>query len=422
MITCGLPRRLLAAVGDANDPRTWSGIPYHFLQAAKAAGLLDEGLPLAVDAPAWRLRRWSWNAVSVLSGDRPGGYQYSVPFLERLWASHRDRLQGAVIINCFQLYPPSLVADALVEKWFFIDQTLLQLLDHYGQRPVVGRRVVRQAVERERDGYHAAAGVIVFSQWAAASVVGQYGISSARVHIVAPGANLDSDAYASWEREEERRRAGSGHAPRDPRQRLRLVFVGKEWRRKGLDRLLRGFALARRQGCNATLRVIGCGRESLPASLRDVAGVEWCGFIDKQRDAERFLRMVAECDVGCLLSRADASPIALREYVALGLMVLSTDVGGVADQVVQRASVVLPAQGGDEETAAVLLDLWRHEEEVSLRRAAAWERRRSALWVESVNQMQALWPRPVCRSSGALADAAPEGVFRAGSAVGRAGP
>ena len=65
----------LAAVGDVNDPITWSGIPYHFLQAAKADGLIDEGLPLNASGPEWTRRRVLWNLGRVLTLRGKGGYR-----------------------------------------------------------------------------------------------------------------------------------------------------------------------------------------------------------------------------------------------------------------------------------------------------------------------------------------------------------
>src|SRR5207248_1430848 len=123
-------------------------------------------------------------------------------------------------------------------------------------------------------------------------------------------ANLDSAEYARWEIEEEVRHRDDIEEKERP---LRLVFVGKEWHRKGLDRLLRALRLARRSGANIMLRVIGCRRELLPQDLRDTDGVEWFGFIDKRTEAGRFLRAVSYCDIGCLLSRAEAAGIAVRE-------------------------------------------------------------------------------------------------------------
>ncbi|CAN5309307.1 glycosyltransferase family 4 protein [soil metagenome] len=343
----GMRRRaLLAAVGDASHPDTFSGISSHFLAAAVAEGVLNGGLSLTTDGPRWQLRRWSWNLKAVLLGDRSGGYQFSVPFLEALWAPHQHLLRGALLMNVFQLYPPSVVGDPSIEKWFFIDQPLLALFDDYGTRASIGRRVARESLERERQGYHAAAGVIAHSRWAANSLIDDYGVPSDKVHVVVPGANLDPESYGEWERAEIRRRETS--ASLTGKDSIRFVFVGKDWKRKGLDRLLRGLALARRQGADVTLRVIGCPREALPSELRDTSGIEWCGFINKREDPKRFLRLVAECDVGCLLSRAEAGGISLREYHALGLAVFGTTAGGAPEHADPEASWLLGADAAND--------------------------------------------------------------------------
>lgn len=384
------PRRFLAAVGDSNNPVTWSGLPFHFLQTARSAGLLDEGLPLSTEGRGWQARRACWNFSSVLKGDRQGGYQYSTSFLERLWKPVRNSISGVVVINCFQLFPPSVVRDQTIEKWFFIDQTLQQLFDYYGQRPLIGRRIAREAIAREREGYHAASGIIAHSRWAARSVLSDYGVPPARVHIVVPGANIVQTAYASWEEEEEQRRAAQSDRERGP---IRLVFVGKHWHRKGLDRLLRALALARRAGSLATLRVIGCPRETLPAQLRNTEGVEWIGFLNKRDGGgtSAFLRALSECDIGCLLSRAEAGGIAFREYHALGLPVIGTDTGGAPDHMLPGASIIISTDATDEEIARVILELGTDAARLKALQDSARQQRHLALWDESVRRIKAIW-------------------------------
>ena len=98
---------------------------------------------------------------------------------------------------------------------------------------------------------------------------------------------------------------------------------------------------ARRDGGKATLRVIGCSPNALPADLRDVDGVEWAGFVDKSKDSARYLHLVAECNIGCLLSRAEAGGIALREYHALGLAVIGPNTGGATEHMIPDASIAI---------------------------------------------------------------------------------
>ena len=77
-------RSYLAAIGDVNRVETWSGTPYHLLQAAKPAGLIDEGLAFEVFEKHRQLHRYAWNLKAVLLGRGRGGYQFSTTCLERL--------------------------------------------------------------------------------------------------------------------------------------------------------------------------------------------------------------------------------------------------------------------------------------------------------------------------------------------------
>jgi glycosyltransferase involved in cell wall biosynthesis len=378
------PRTYLAALGDTNDPLTWSGIPFYFLTAGRAAGLIDEGLKLLVNNKPWRARRTVWNLVQVAMRRRHGGYQYQTGALERLYAPFRDRLQGSVVINCFQIYPPSIVRDQRVEKWFYIDMTMRQLFDDYGAP--LDPRTAAKVLAQERTGYEAATGIITHSRWAAQSVVGDYGIPADRVHTVVPGANLDSAAYAQWEQG----RTGPDDNVDDPT--MKLVYVGSVNQRKGVDRLLGAFRLLRQQGVPATLRIIGADSESMASLYRDVEGVEWLGFMDKRRDAARFLAAVAECHIGCLLSRAEAGGMVLREFHALGLAVLGPAVGGAPEHMIPGSSIAVPPAASDKEIADILLMLWQDRPRLRQMRRQAWNSRRNALWESTVARFRDFWP------------------------------
>jgi glycosyltransferase involved in cell wall biosynthesis len=218
----------------------------------------------------------------------------------------------------------------------------------------------------------------------------EYGVPPERVHVVIQGASIDRGVYKEWESlasEARARRAAELEAGAP----LRIVFVGKYWHRKGLDRLLRALAIARSVGAELTLRVIGCTQEELPLELRSTPGVEWCGFVDKRRDPLRFLRLVSECDIGCLLSRAEAGGIAIREYVALGLIILGTAAGGAPEQMLRDAALIVPVDAGDDEIAQTLIALNGDFERVKQLRCLAWQGRHSGLWTQSVKQLKRLW-------------------------------
>lgn len=374
---------LLAAVGDVNHVGTWSGIPYHLLSAARDAGVMQKGLTLNPSPRFRQLARYGWNLGRVLLGRGTGGYQFSDAFLQRMWAPQHAQLKGARVVNCFQLFPLSILRDSAIEKWFYIDQTLPHYLGGYGLGANISHSTMQEIYQREAYGYQQATGIITHSRWAAQSVITGYGVAAEKVHVVVPGANLQAAAYSEWAR----------RTPpcADTSQPLRLVFVGKEPLRKGLDRLIRALQLARRAGAQCQLRVIGCAPELLPAELRDVDGVEWLGFIPKQQSAQRYLDAVASCDVGCLLSHAEAGGICLREFHALGLAVIAPDVGGSPDHALAGASHLVSPESRDEEIAALIICLSRDRAAVQQLRDASWHRRHEVLWPHAVDQLKVIW-------------------------------
>lgn len=377
---CGLT--FIAALGDANDPGTWSGIPYHFLQEARRRGLVQYGLKLSTSGIAWKARRAIWNAKRLLESDRYGGYQFSESFLARLWERDPAWRCGDTVVNCFQLFPSFLLKKHDVQKVFFIDMTLRQLFETYGTGERTGARIQHDAMLREQEGYHSARWIIAHSQWAARSVTADYGIPPEKVVVVVPGASLDAGAYDRWlsSRAQTNRSA-------DPPEYLKLVFVGKYWKRKGLDRLLHAFQLATERGFKATLRIIGIRKTTAPQWAAKIPGVEWTGCIDKSHETSRFLELVADSDLGCMLSRAEAGGIALREFHALGLPVIGPDVGGARDHMIDGASIAVPPAATPEEIAEILFRLGSDRRRLSTMSAVAWNRRAETLWAHSVAQM-----------------------------------
>lgn len=391
-------RVLLAAVGNVNHVSTWSGTPFHLLQVAKTTGVIHQGLSLEPIDSGRGLRRYLWNLAAVARGRGHGGYQFSAPCIEHYWAPCRGNLAGARVINCFQLFPPSVVANKTVELGFYIDQTLLQLFNAYGLGTGISKWMARDAMQRERAGYIRAPVIVTHSHWAAQSVVHDYGIAAEKVQVVVPGANLDIAAYNDWCNG----RNAVSHRTPSP---LRLVFVGKDAQRKGLDRLIKAVRLARAGGADCQLRIIGCTPERLEPELRDVDGVEWLGFIDKQHKPRAYIDSVANNDVGCLLSHAEAGGMCLREFHALGLAVIGPDVGGSPDHVITEAAHLVRPEASDESIAALITRLSVDRVEVQRMREISWARRDEVSWTTAVSRLAEFFSGP-CGASPQPASAA----------------
>jgi glycosyltransferase involved in cell wall biosynthesis len=118
----------------------------------------------------------------------------------------------------------------------------------------------------------------------------------------------------------------------DAGSRFRLVFIGSDWRRKGLDVLLRAVAQLVGNGVPVRLVVIGpSGQEDELAGLVADLGlkdiVSALGPVSRAEVA----RCLWESDLFILPSRREALGVAVLEAMAAGLPVVATSVGGIPE-------------------------------------------------------------------------------------------
>ncbi len=315
--------RYLTVVGDPNDINTWSNIPYFFMKAGQRRGFLDGGLPLKPEL--LRPKRWAWNLWTLLRTGDYGGFQYSPYFLDRLWEQVETDPVTDEFISHFPLLPPK-PAERDYRVSYYIDATLTQNFDEYGVGENVSPPVQEQALAQERRNYHHADHVVGMSGWAAQSVVEDYDVPEEKVHVVPGGANL---------REDELPDTVESAALSDLRP-LRLGFIGKNWRRKGLPFLLDvADALEQR---SLDVEVWAVGPE--PSDLPDHSALRPQGFIDKASNLEQFVTVVRSMHFGCLFSSTEAFGISNVECLRLGVPVLAFDVGGIPDTVPEGCGVL----------------------------------------------------------------------------------
>jgi glycosyltransferase involved in cell wall biosynthesis len=123
-------------------------------------------------------------------------------------------------------------------------------------------------------------------------------------------------------------------APSDPAAPLRLLYVGRLVRDKGLFELVQGLALARSRGVAAQLVIAGEGPDepALRESVRQLEVNEQVSFAGAAF-GERKDRLLAQAEVFALPSYHEGLPYALLEGMAAGLVPLATRVGAIPDVV-----------------------------------------------------------------------------------------
>jgi len=201
----------------------------------------------------------------------------------------------------------------------------------------------------ERRALDAAALVLAWTAWARAAVERE----APRARVVEHHPGLDLRRYRP--------------APRRPRERPRVLFVGTRFREKGGEDLLR--ALEGQLGEALELDVV------TPSEALARPGVR----VHRLAPADaRLLELYQQADLLCLPTYADTNPWALLEAMACGTPVLSTRVGAIPELLENgRAGVLVPhgrPRALGEAVRALLHDAQRREQLAARARARCEER------------------------------------------------
>lgn len=189
----------------------------------------------------------------------------------------------------------------------------------YNQDHSHNPRDIGRITAAEAEFMRGAAGVWCSSQWAADRITKEYGL--------APGA-------ATW--------AGTGPGdvpePVEPvRYENSLAMVAADFERKGGRLAVESVRAARELGCDVGLKFIGA---KPPAEMLALPFVEWCGWLDLRRaaDRRRFAEVLSRVGAQILLSRNDLTPLAIPEAAAFSKATIATAVGGIPEMIQNGAT------------------------------------------------------------------------------------
>ncbi len=318
-----------AAQGDPYNPHTVSGVPCHLLNA------LDHRYSVVGRVNA-ALRPWQHYSVALAT------FHPSRPrWRERFWKNNlafqlqsRNGRGGLAQIHApydvvFQIHALFRTTD--VPSIVYVDNTHRQTLAGWPTwNPLRGRALARWLAE-EQAIYERAVHLFTMGEPAAASLRADYGIPAERVTNVGGGANFITLPNLT-------------DAVREPN----ILFVGKDWRRKGGEVLIAAFWRVRERFPEARLQIVGT--TEAPSG----PGIEVLGRVT---DRNKLAELYARASIFCLPSHFDPFPLVLMEAMASGLPCVASAVCGIPEIVADRETGVLVPPGDAERLAAALLRL-----------------------------------------------------------------
>jgi glycosyltransferase involved in cell wall biosynthesis len=215
--------------------------------------------------------------------------------------------------------PVNTFIDASIPVFVYMDASKLSWIETYFGVDKLSARSKKILLHVNRHALINNRLTIFSSDWAMQSAVKEMGNDVIRTAVVPFGANLS--------KEPSRDEVVNFIEARD-REKIKLLFLGKEWERKGGNIALSVVTELRNANFNVELHVVGC----IPEISGDVP--DWLivhGFLDRssKEGLRRFKAVLITSHLLLFLSAAEAYGLALCEADAYGIPGIATDTGGI---------------------------------------------------------------------------------------------
>ena len=315
-------------LNDPLDPSNWSGTPAQIFRCMELAGVevVKAGphyvfIRKSINWILHRYYRFGKKLFYHIDRDR----FWTRAFTELANWSLREHCDADAIVTAFPAFT-SFVRRGL-PIFMIHDATWGQVIESYPwfARSHQPRRIVENGFDLERIAYQRDdVFPVMTSEWAANRAVADYGIDPAKISVLSLGPNMEHPPSGP-EVQSAIRSRGNGTC--------RLLFVGKEWIRKGGPFAVEATAALIKLGVRAELHVVG-PQELATGSAAAAAlpgFVHNHGFLRKfvPEEAEILNKLFFESDFFILPTQAEALGVVFAEAAAFGLPSLGTSVGGV---------------------------------------------------------------------------------------------
>ena len=303
---------------DADSPGVQSGRPFAILR-----GLIDAQTVVLPAFPLGNTQVFSRAMRKLVARIRGESYLSDrEPQLLRGFAQQVSRkLQG---LEFDLVFSPSTLPLVYMETdkplTICADATFHSMLDYYPSFTRLGRVQRQFSEDAERYVLRRASVLIYPSKWAAESAISHYGVEEERVVVQPSGANFGAN-----NRRLDAIRWIEGRSPGE----IRLLFVGKDWKRKGGDIAFDTMRILKDSGVTVRLDIVGCIPPE-PAASHEKVVVHGLLSIGNETQRKRLESLFVQAHFLIVPSRAEAYGMIFCEANAFGVPAISTDTGGIS--------------------------------------------------------------------------------------------
>ncbi|SFL05160.1 Glycosyltransferase involved in cell wall bisynthesis [Porphyromonadaceae bacterium KH3CP3RA] len=293
-----------------------------------------------------------------------------IPKLNELLSERINKLNFDLIFFGDLLFVPFLDVDVPVV--YLSDMNYNQLRKHYIK---TDERQDEFMFRLEKRVLEISSKIIYSSEWIKRKSIEFYNVDPNKIDIVEFGANIPTPV---------------NYTININLDKCRLVFIGKDWERKGGDKSIQTYRKLKKEGFPCSLTIIGSSPpKTLNESIDDFVIIP---FIDKNnpKHSEKLNKILAESHFLVLPTRFDAFGIVFCEASAYALPSISADVGGVGQAINEgKNGFLLPENATADDYAEKIKSIFTDKESYLKLRASSRKEYESRLnwdvWGEKVN-------------------------------------
>ena len=207
---------------------------------------------------------------------------------------------------------------------FYTDSTFASMLDYYTEFSNLSRETIKNGLLFEKLALDNCTKAIYTSDWAANSAMQDFDIASNKIEVVPRGANFQvKRSMTDFQQILANKKHDVCH----------LLFVGKDWERKGGKFAVNVVKQFNEKGIPAELTIVGC-QPDIEESSKSFVHIQ--GYLNKNNpdDLAKMIALYDRSHYFLLPTYAECFGISFSEAAAFGLPSIAFDTGGVGSAVV----------------------------------------------------------------------------------------
>lgn len=305
------------AYEDSNDISAWSGTIAHI---SKNLSKNNEIIPIDNLGCTWDIIFKIIPKVKSLFGFT-SDFRRNKFFMKSIARRIEKRLADKkfdIIFAPGTLYVSYLKTEKPIVVW--ADATFASLVDSYPQYSKMTNKEIEIGNSLEKLALKNIQKIIFSTTWAAKSAISHYNIPESKIVVIPFGSNLNENFTLDDLLELNKLKQVN---------KIKLLFVGVDWYKKGGDLLLEIYKELRSLSEEYELDVVGSSPEKIP----QLDGVRFHGFLSKSdpEQNQTLISLFQESHYFILPTRAEAFGIVFCEANSYGLPAFGSDLGGITD-------------------------------------------------------------------------------------------